>query len=318
MSPRTHSHRIACVALALLAMATMFMSLPLSSARSAEASIERRHDVFFELVEAHNTSPYSDFSRFVADKYQEGFAAAVRGLGKKPVNVRDLEWLFRAARAACFYTGQATHADDMQKVLDQLAVKKSATEVHYSQMLDAYVKTRWFDKAEEIYRLHGNRSMAVLPKFGVMAIEAGNAPTELIVARDQRLLSRQIAPLPISPYVLVVSHPLCHFSQNAAAAIAQDAALSALFRDHAKWLAPVDLQLNFDVLQQWNRDHQDGQISIAYRSEEWPLIDSWATPTFYFIDGGNVKAKVEGWPKEGRVEELLDAARTMGLLSGQP
>ena len=44
------------------------------------------------------------------------------------------------------------------------------------------------------------------------------------------------------------------------------------------------------------------------------MIDYWGTPTFYFLQNGVVRAKVTGWPKEGRRAELLAALRQVGLI----
>jgi hypothetical protein len=59
--------------------------------------------------------------------------------------------------------------------------------------------------------------------------------------------------------------------------------------------------------QRWNHEHPAMQHTIAYRNDEWPMIDWWGTPTFYFIKDGAVIAKFVGWPKEGRRAELLTA-----------
>jgi len=90
--------------------------------------------------------------------------------------------------------------------------------------------------------------------------------------------------------------------------------LHELFRDHARWLARQDGRLYFDIIQQWNRENPDLQMTLTVESHEWPMSDVSGTPTFYFFDHGVVKAKVTGWPAEGRRAELVAAARTVGLL----
>ena len=90
--------------------------------------------------------------------------------------------------------------------------------------------------------------------------------------------------------------------------------LTRIFRD-AHWIAPADRRLQLDVLRAWNQDHPLTQFAIAWRRDEWPQIDHWATPTFYFFARGDLVAKVSGWPDEGRHEELMAAARAAGIAS---
>jgi hypothetical protein len=52
---------------------------------------------------------------------------------------------------------------------------------------------------------------------------------------------------------------------------------------------------------------------VVFKREAWPMIDSWETPTFYFLEHGVVRAKVQGWPKEGHRSELLAGLQKIGL-----
>src|SRR5690606_15389081 len=101
----------------------------------------------------------------------------------------------------------------------------------------------------------------------------------------------------------------CHFTQNAAGAIESDPALHALFTEHAKWLAPQDTTTDFSVFRRWNAEHPDMPITITYLEAGFPMIDTWSTPTFYFIDHGRVVSQVTGWPRGERREEILAAYR---------
>ena len=202
----------------------------------------------------------------------------------------------------------------MSRVLDRLVANGAASDLHFSELFEAHVLTRSFDRAAEVYARHRTPAMERLPVVVLGDIPPDQGPTELVVSDDGREITRRIVTLPPGPHIIVVSHPLCHFSHNASVAIGEDAELSALFRAHAKWLAPVNGQLEADVIQNWNKANRDATVSIAYRAEEWPLIDNWATPTFYFFRDGRLQSKVTGWPAEGHHQQLRDAARSVGLL----
>jgi hypothetical protein len=123
-----------------------------------------------------------------------------------------------------------------------------------------------------------------------------------------------LARLPVEPknanFVVVVAHPLCHFSQNAISAIAADPELSAGLKQ-AIWLAPPDGNLRLDVFRNWNRIHPLQRMAIAYTKTEWPSIDSWETPTFYFFRKGELVGKVAGWPVSGHSQELREQLRKL-------
>ena len=85
-------------------------------------------------------------------------------------------------------------------------------------------------------------------------------------------MTRRAADLDASLRIVVVA--ACHFSEDAARAIAGDARLDALFRRHAFWLAaeatpPADAAA-------WNRAFPGQPIHIAWRDGEWSMLDSWA------------------------------------------
>jgi hypothetical protein len=105
--------------------------------------------------------------------------------------------------------------------------------------------------------------------------------------------------------IVVISHPLCHFSQNASKAIYADAELSGIFKNYSLWLAPQDGRIQLHAFQHWNQDHPYTPINIAYLQEEWPQFDSWDTPIFYLLKHGKVTKKIVGWPPSGENLEAL-------------
>ena len=54
-------------------------------------------------------------------------------------------------------------------------------------------------------------------------------------------------------------------------------------------------------------------MEAVYLQKEWPLIESWQTPGFYFIKDGTIVASVIGWPGDQQLETLKDAFRRIGL-----
>jgi len=71
---------------------------------------------------------------------------------------------------------------------------------------------------------------------------------------------------------------------------------------------PPMRQLHVDRVALWNKLHPTQVMALAYKTKNWPIIDDWSTPIFYFVRNGIVVDKVVGWPKDGRNTPLLRAA----------
>jgi len=53
---------------------------------------------------------------------------------------------------------------------------------------------------------------------------------------------------------------------------------------------------------------------LAYDYHEWPMIDRWYTPVFYFLRNGRLVSEVIGWPRAGRKTEIVAALQNVGLM----
>lgn len=230
------------------------------------------------------------------------------------ISDHDLELLYRGAQRESYYTHDPMTIRDMASHLNALQGRGLASKDHYLHMYEAFIGARMLIEARALAGQHPMPELEVLPKLHEAADLVPGQPTEWAVNPNKReLLRRSVDLQPVQ--VVVVSHPLCHFSQHAMRDIQADPVLREVFLKNAKWLAPQSNHLDLDVIQQWNRDHPGQETTLTFRRDEWPMIDSWATPTFYFLTNGAVSAKVEGWPKEGRRSELLGALRQVGLRS---
>lgn len=212
-----------------------------------------------------------------------------------------------------FYSADPRHVADMTMDFAELERRGDATDAEAADMFEMLIAARDVDAAKDFATRHPKVLQEPLPDFHEASHLTEKAPTEWIVSNDRRELLRQTVDLDQPAEILVIGHPMCHFSQDAARDIQSDPVLHDMLRTHGKWLSPPDGKLNFTVFQQWNHEHPDQTMSIAYRMSEWPLVDYWGTPTFYFLREGKVVDKVTGWPKEGNREALIAGARKIGL-----
>lgn len=287
---------------------------PMPDPERAASDIEARFDEFDRSKDTFDgVNPRESTARLATD-YQRLFAALLDTDALRRASDLDLNLLFRAARSVSYMSPQVKHVADMERILAELTSRKKSANWHFADLFDGYVQTRDLDKATALFQKHATDGMERLPDFRVAAGIESAAHTEWEVHATRRELLRRPVALPSSAHILVIGSPFCHFSKDAVAAIGREPVLGPLFRHHARWMAPVAGKIDFDDFQGWNREHPDARFTIAYKEDEWPMIDYWGTPTFYFFNGESLVTKITGWPSEGHRRELLDAARGIGLL----
>lgn len=274
----------------------------------AGQTLDGRYDRFMEVHEQTRGQSTAERATAMSAAFDNGFAAA---LARDPASMdsQDLATLFNAANIAHAYSIQATHLQAMQRAFGELQARGLVEQRSFSDMHAALMASRQFEQASALEKTFPQWNVEPAP---TLATSSSSGKTALAVQESGNTLTRTTLAVDQGARVVVISHPLCHFSRNAMAAIEADPALSKAMA-RSLWLAPVDRKLNLDVLQQWNREHPEHPMVIAFDRAEWPNFDSWSTPMFYFLRDGKLVSVVEGWPSEGNKEALLKAANQIGL-----
>lgn len=224
----------------------------------------------------------------------------------------DVLLLYQAANTSAFYTDERLPITDMVLLVDELDARRLATPEQIRKTYQALVGGRLFAQARQWRQRHPNA-------LSTMQMDVANAdavlpvPSVLVFADGEDTPLRRAASAPAAPHIIAIGHPLCHFSQQAANDIlaryqVQPGVLTAI-----QWMAPQQRESDFVIFQRWNASHPGARMSIAYLKDEWPAIDSWETPTFYFVKQGIVQYKLTGWPKEGRMSEFVAGLQSIGL-----
>lgn len=302
-----------CPALLNILLALTIFGLP-SVVGAKNSVIAQKFQI---LVDVENQSRHQSTKTrgiSIAASYEDLFAPLQKRSELKKYSVSDLELIFRAAKIAAFYSINRKYVEHMALDINQLDEKGAIADRYYLSLRRAFIQTRMFPELLELDLKHPLQQGERLPAILETPQLTYSGPTEWVVSADKQELLRRPVNLNPAVQIVVISHPLCHFSQNAVSYIQSDPLLNKLFIEHAKWLAPQSGELNVKTFQQWNQSNAGSLITIAYKQEEWPMLDEWGTPTFYFFKAGVVVAKVVGWPKEGRRKEVLVALQKMGLL----
>jgi hypothetical protein len=263
-----------------------------------------------ELAASHEGS-HTRLRQHANEAYEKLFGSRLTRLND--LTSGDLDLVLRAAETAGTYAPEERYARDMVTILDELSRRGDARKVHYTATYRMLVAVRDLAGARRVAAKYPGGQFEALPAVRA-ELEPAKGPSVWAPGEDPNEVVQRRVDVDAGPRIVVVSHPLCHFSRNAMSAIAADDTLAPLFRSHATWIAPQNGRLNLPVLQRWNREHRGFEVALAVRQSEWTFVDYWNTPTFYFLKDGAVMQKVIGWPREGRREELLAALRNAGML----
>lgn len=274
----------------------------------AGQTLDARYDRFMEVHEQTRGQSTAERAISMSTAFDNGFAAA---FAHDPASMdsQDLATLFNAANIAHAYSIKATHLQAMQRAFGELQGREFVDQRSFSNMHAALLASRQFEQASALEKEFPQWDVEAAP---TLATTSSSGKTALAVSASGTTVTRTGLEVDQGARVVVISHPLCHFSRNAMAAIEADPALSKAMVG-SLWLAPVDRKLNLQILQQWNREHPEHPMVIAFDRTEWPDFDSWSTPTFYFLQDGKLVLTVEGWPSEGNRDQLLRAAARVGL-----
>jgi hypothetical protein len=293
---------------------SMLIALSLS-VQSSEISVREKFDRFEVSIKTTVDADQNKSRNFIiiGNAYAEFQERKHKEILSDELLQPELNLYFMAAELAAFHTKDAAYSNEM--IQYELALEKqgSISDRRIRSVYMALIGARRFDDAKTWRSSHGLIDVMAIPVIRNEQTFAGKAPSAYLISQDQRILTRIYTEIDNGPNVIVVGHPNCHFSRNAVSDIESDLELKKRFSTHVKWIAPQDDNLDFEVFQEWNRTHIDSQFSIVHRWSEWPLIESWETPNFYFFNEGKLVAHVVGWPREGRKTEILSALKKIGL-----
>lgn len=280
----------------------LMLLLCLLSAAACARDLQADYSALVAVQDASRTASEKDAATSIAQAYQKHFEPTATG-AIEALSTADVDIVFRAANIAAGYTFDRTYALQMKRAYDLLA-QRDALRARYPQsMLEVFVFARMLDEARRF--AEATPSLGVtLPTFKKRNVRAGR-PTLWTFEDGGGALVQRAADLD-APMIVVVSHPLCGFSQAAATQILEDEDLRARFMPPSVWLLPQTALFDAREVQAWEAAHHPFTMAYANTQAEWPMIDSWATPTFYFLKGGKVVHKVVGWPAEGRKAELRE------------
>lgn len=155
--------------------------------------------------------------------------------------------------------------------------------------------TNWAEQLKKQYNLTNN----ILPTLPEAIQDSPGRPIFLYQNGQRHWHNFMFQP---GPQILMVTRSGCHFSRQFEQFLNNTPELAKLFQQHSTRIASAGI-----------KPETDNTIAEVYLAQNWPEIDNWGSPTFYFYLDGRLQGSIIGWPKDGRETELIEMLRRIGL-----
>lgn len=279
-----------------------------------KSHVQDQYNSFYKVIRNHSMLDalrQDARSRYVQEKYHEIFGSLLGRDDLHSLSLEDLHLLFDAASLASFENPDGTAYKDALAVLAALGSNARDREIRTAQGM--LFQSRKPHELRALSLKYAKRGLAEPVQLEVQAIVGVH---EILVPKlPGRQLTNKSVDIGHGPKIVVIAHPLCHFTQNATRAIEANPTVRTAMSNHAVWIAPPDRNMDFGAFSEWRDAHPDAPIFVAYSYSSWPEVGEWGTPTFYFFENGRLIHTVVGWPKGGRMNDLKEGLQKIGLVA---
>ncbi|NQZ08820.1 MAG: hypothetical protein HRT35_16815 [Algicola sp.] len=227
----------------------------------------------------------------------------------------QLQRLFRAIYKVVFYAANVEAAEQLLPVLAEKIRRGEKVEANIDRLHRVYVKTRQFDRANDLERKYPEIEFSEIPAI-VDTATAGRSMFQVQPGTDkgQQQLVRKPFAFAKGGQVIVISTPICNPCKRMLTWLQTQPELMQVMAEHSVWMASVSGNLYWQDIVQTNIDYAPIEMRYAYAKSDWPEIKYWATPTFYFYMDGKLVKQVSGWGRKENGEKLKAGLKLIGLL----
>ncbi|HEX7060607.1 MAG TPA: hypothetical protein VF200_01490 [Woeseiaceae bacterium] len=262
---------------------------------------------------ASDEDDWSDHRTALEVAYERWFPEALLGPLTKNAEKRELTNLFFETLGYAMDVGKSEQGK-VAVVFAALEEKGWADDRLTGYMHRLLLTFRRFDEAKAFRQSHPQQGLPAAPPIIPLSSTSGDdVRTVLRFINNGSALEREAVDWQSSSKVIVIGHPECHFSRDAVAAIASDPELAKAMSTVAIWLTPAFTSLTDGSVVVWNKENPTYAYRYVESDADWPEVNYWGTPSFYFIKQGELVKKVVGWPEDGRTDELWAGLRAIGL-----
>ncbi|WP_143073981.1 hypothetical protein [Roseateles sp. YR242] len=113
--------------------------------------------------------------------------------------------------------------------------------------------------------------------------------------------------------IIVTTGMGCGFSRRALHEIQRRPAVASKISRHTRFISLPDSALDVSAIVEWEERNSPFKLEFIHRLSDWPMIERFATPVFYFFSRGELKQITTGWPEGGNMDELEAGLQNIGL-----
>ncbi len=273
-------------------IATLFLAAALEAmSPGASPTIETQQELR-QVISATERLPHRLRAALIAEKFHLLYPSS----DTSDQDDDALRRRFEAAVEAQFYSADRAITRELRDMYSLMRTRNIQTPEDLSSLAGALLLTRDFESLAELAK---DSPQLPAPDLPTMADRTrGEASKTQILRVAGNTLIKDAYPIDQGKHVIIVSNPLCGFSEAASRFIDGDVELASFFKDHALWLVPPERILHLEEVAKWNRSHHSGEMALAYRFDAWDILDQWETPIFYFFSDGRIVDEIIGWPKD--------------------
>jgi len=194
------------------------------------------------------------------------------------------------------------HMESKGKFIDNMLVS-----IH-----EAIVRSR---KITEARALEATYPYITFSKTFPMISSEINLRSYLYLDTTNKQLIKKGFKFPSTGYVVVISSPLCSPSKRFTTwlNLKKNSTFKEVFTNNAIFLTPTDSTLYIDALSTLNKSIAPIQMHYSIDRNEWPEIQLWDTPTFYFYHNGVLKSQLVGWKSNEVSKQLMEHLNNIEL-----
>jgi len=270
-----------------------------------------------DQLEAHIQTYHSTSERSAIPLEDNYFKLAPRIFNEEQLQEASPTYLdraFSAAHGVSFYLRDDTGLKAMERTLEAMESRDIDKDEHYTDLFQTYVLLRAFSKAEDLRKRPNAPELPDLPETEDPLGKNYDQPSHWVISSEGRTLRREPFTMPEESGIIMVAHPLCQFSNSAVSAMLSEPVIGDVIRENIQLVAPTNTHLAFDVLQSWNREEKLPKISLAHQIQGWDHFDFSGTPSIHFLDRGEIKGHIMGWPDDERIDKVEANLQRIGLL----
>jgi hypothetical protein len=264
--------------------------------------------------------PAADHGGQARERLLSRFDATLQARGAETERVREwsAEELADALRVTTelnFYL-PGVRAAEHQRLFAELERRNHVVPIDVDHLHRTLIGGRRWEEARALAARYPDVTLQRLPDVVLSHAETiGSQPAVWQVDDGGARVERAAVAWPQGPALLIVSDPACGFSRDFMAALSRDPALLASLPATRLFVSPTFGNWGAERLARWNVSHPEFSHVLADRPDPWAAwVPSWETPQLIFLFDGQVIERVNGWPKEGRHDELQAALRKLRAL----